>query len=434
MNTHDSASSSEYSERNERVRPKLFTFYPPKTSPFVVGLAQRRIRQNIRRKLQVSKVEISDEDLDFLRELKGKRCLLTPSHSGGYEPHIIMYLSKLLDDIYNYVAAIELFEQSLFHRWVMPRLGVYSIIRGAVDRPSFSMTRKLLEEGKRWLVVFPEGQTIWQNSTLVPFQQGVINLAFKAYEKAKKADDDAHLYCIPMAIKYVYLEDMHEEMDESLERLESKLAISDKDDSNCRYARLRRISQAMLVANEKAHHIKPDPDAEMNDRIQNLKSVVAAKIERQLDIAATEQQTLVERIRVLFYAVERVFYEEPTSEYEQQLALERRQVALSLYDDLWRLMQFAAMYDGYVRDSITVDRFMDLLGLLEMEVFKKRRIWGPRRACVKVGQVIDLKDYSQSYAANKHDAVQDVTLTLESSVRGMLDEIGAGCALVDESN
>ncbi|MGI9455802.1 MAG: lysophospholipid acyltransferase family protein [Aeoliella sp.] len=429
MNT---SSSSDY---DARARPKPFTFYPPKTSPLIVGLVKKGLRGAIRRKLRVTQIEISDDDLNKLKKLKGQRCMLTPSHSGGFEPHIVLYLSKLLNDIYHYVAAIELFEQSPINRWLMPRLGVYSIIRGAVDRPSFSMTRNLLANGNRWLVVFPEGQTIWQNSTLVPFQQGVIQLAFKAFEDAKKADEDVHLYCIPVAIKYLYLEDMHEEIDASLERLESALLISGGADRSSRYSRLRGISEAVLIANEKAHHVTPDPESAMNDRIQSLKEFVISKMERQLDVVPTDRQTLLDRLRVLFNAVDRIVYDEPVaSEYEQQLTFEQQQVARTLYEDLWRLLQFVAIYDGYVGESITVERFMDVLCLLEMEVFKKRRIWGPRRAHVRVGEPIDLKNHCSSYAANKRDAVQEVTLTLESSVRGMLDEMGARCTLVRESN
>jgi hypothetical protein len=82
------------SDYDPRSRPKPFTFYPPKTSPFWVAMAKLGIRRAIRRRLRVTEVEISDADLLRLRELKGQRCLVTPSHSGGYEPHIIMYLSK----------------------------------------------------------------------------------------------------------------------------------------------------------------------------------------------------------------------------------------------------------------------------------------------------------------------------------------------------
>ncbi len=74
-------------------------------------------------------------------------------------------------------------------------------------------------------MIFPEGETIWQNSTLLPFQDGVIQLACKGFEDARKTDDEAHLFCIPLAIKYVYTKDMHREIDASLENLKTNLGF-----------------------------------------------------------------------------------------------------------------------------------------------------------------------------------------------------------------
>ena len=159
------------------------------------------------------------------------------------------------------------------------------------------MTRKLLAAGERWLVIFPEGQTIWQNSTVIPFQQGVIQLAFKAYEDATETNKDAHLYCIPIAIKYVYLKDMHEEIDASLARLESKLPIPEESQPLSRYARLRRIGEAVLVANERAQKITPNSQSDLNDRIQSLKVNVISRLEQQLGVTSSERQTLLARMQ-----------------------------------------------------------------------------------------------------------------------------------------
>lgn len=411
---------------NGRARPRPFTFYPPKDNRVVTALVKMRLWRDICRKLKVTRIDVSEAGLERLRRLKGKRCLVTPSHSGGFEPHIVMHLSKLLQDDFNYVAAMELFAQSRVHRWVLQRLGVYSIIRGALDRPSFSMTRQLLAEGKRWLVVFPEGETIWQNSIVIPFQPGVIQLAFKAYEDAAKAEPEPSLFCIPVAIKYVYLDDMHGEIDASLDRLESGLAVSAGARPLSRYDRLRGVAEAVLAANEKAHSVKPDQGSRMNDRIQNLKEGVISQMERQLDVTPTAGQPLLDRIRALFYAVDRIVQEEPAaSEYEQQLAVERQHAAHDLYHDLWRALRFVAIYDGYVSESMTVERFMDVLCLLEFEVFKRRRMWGPRKARVEIGEPIDLRDHYASYSADKRGAVQRVTLALENLVRTMLDALGA---------
>jgi 1-acyl-sn-glycerol-3-phosphate acyltransferase len=345
-----------------------------------------------------------------------------------------MYLSKLLRDDYNYLAAMEAFEQSPVIGWLMQRVGAYSIIRGTVDRPSFQMTKRLLVAGKRWLVIFPEGQTVWQNSTVIPFQQGVIQLAFKAYEEAAKKEEDASLFCVPIAIKYVYLQDMHDEIDASLTRLESKLFASKNPDSRPRYERLRRVAEAMLVANEKKHCVAPDESSSMNDRIQNLKEHVVSGMEQRLDVTPPEGRVLLDRIRTLFNTVDRITREEPdASDYERQLALERQRALRNLYDDLWRALQFVAIYDGYVSESMTVERFMDVLCLLEMEVLKERRIWGPRKARVKFGDPVDLKDRFSSYKTNRRGAVEQITLALESSVRQMLDALGADCEMVRQT-
>ena len=419
------------SKSDARARPKPFTFYPPKNNRLLIGLVKLAIRPLIRSKLRVTQIDVGNSDLDQLRGLKGERCLLMPSHSGGFEPHVIMYLAKLLGDQYNYVAAMELFEQSPINRWLMPRLGVYSVIRGAVDRPSFSMTRQLLASGRRWLVIFPEGQTIWQNSTVIPFQEGVTQLAFKALEDAREGNSAAQLYCIPIAIKYKYLDDMHAEIDASLDRLEQNLSISSTSASSSRYERLRLIGEAVLSANEKAQQLTPAADSDLNTRIQQLKEHVVARLEQQLGVQPSSKQTLLDRIRVLFNTVDRIVYDEAAgSDYEQQLAAERQENAKRLYDDLWRLLQFVAIHDGYVNASMTFERFLDVLGLLEMEVFGRRRVWGPRKAAVAVGPAIDLAEYTSAYQASRRDAIRDATLTLEESVREMLEELGSDCRFV----
>ncbi len=421
-------------ESDPRARPKPLTFRPPKRNRLVIALMKMRLRRTIRRKLKVTEIDIGQDDLEKLRELKGKRCLLTPTHSGGFEPHIIMYLSKLLGDDYNYMAAMEAFEQSPVTGWIMQRLGAYSIIRGTADRPSFQMTRQLLASGRRWLVIFPEGQTVWQNSTVIPFQQGVVQLAFKSYEDAAKGEEDPHLFCIPIAIKYIYLVDMHDEIDASLARLESKLFASEGLEQLPRYERLRRVGEAVLAANEQMHDVTPDAASSMDDRIQKMKECIVSRLEQQLEVTPPKGRVLLDRIRILFNTIDRIVHSESeTSDYERQLALERQQAVRNLYDDLWRVLQFVAIYDGYVRESMTVDRLLDVLCLLEMEVFRERRMWGPRKARVKVGDPIDLKNRYASYATDRRGAVQDVTLALESSVRQMLDALGADCETVRQN-
>ena len=68
-----------------------------------------------------------------------------------------------------------------------------------------------------------------------------------------------------------------------------------------------------------------------------------------------------------------------------------------------------------------------------MEVFRQRRMWGPRKARVKVGEPIDLQDHAASYASDKRETIRAVTLALESSVGQMLEDLGSECQFVDDS-
>lgn len=416
------------------ARPRPHTFYPPKNNRFVIGVVQRLLPADMRRKLKVTEVAMQSGALDRLQQLKGERCLLTPSHSGGYEPHIMLYLSKLLGEDFNFLAALELFEQSPLQRWLLQRLGVYSILRGAVDRPSFEMTRKLLAGGQRPLVIFPEGETIWQGSTVMPFQQGVFQLAFKAFEDAQKIDAEASLLCVPIAIRYVYLADMSDQIEATLARLEAQLSIPAGAKGDSCYLRMRRAAEAVLAANERFHNVKPAEGLKMDERIQFLKLNVIERMERDLAISPRDGEPILNRIRSLFNEVDRIVFDKPpASEYEQHLAAQRQQAARNQYHDLWRLLRFVAIYDGYVGESMTVERYMDVLGLMDAEVFGRRHAWGPRQARVDVGEPIDLRDRYTAYIANKRGEIADVTLAMESVVGQMLSALEADGKILDVS-
>jgi hypothetical protein len=111
------------SESDARNRPKPHEFFPSRINPLVTWICKRTAFFNIRRKLKVTEVDISDEDMAVLRRLRKSRCLLMPSHSGGFEPYLVVYLSKLLRTDFHYLAAIEAFQRNRVIGWIMQRNG-----------------------------------------------------------------------------------------------------------------------------------------------------------------------------------------------------------------------------------------------------------------------------------------------------------------------
>lgn len=409
------------------------TFRPPKNNRFLIGLAKRALLPLMLHLVErIRAVEVDEKDLIRLRGLKGNRVILTPSHSGGREPHILFHLSKVLAEEFNYLTAKEAFERPPPIGWLIQRCGAYSIVRGAPDINSFRMTRRLLVEGKRWLVIFPEGEACGQSDTVMPFQQGVAQFAFWAYEDLAKRGNVPPLYLVPIAIKYIYLRDMQGEIDSSLRRLERRVLSSPSAQPLIVYHRLRRIGEAVVSANERRHNVRPGEDASLNERIQYMKELIVSRMAAALDVSLRADQPLLDRIRELFNTIDRIVYSEPGGpEYERQLHQLRQREVQRLYDDLERVLRFVALYDGYVRETLTVERFLDVLGLLEFEVFGRRRAWGPKKALLKVGEPLNLIHYVQRYGTDKRGTLQEVTTSLESAVRQMLSELSSSTEAIE---
>jgi 1-acyl-sn-glycerol-3-phosphate acyltransferase len=403
-------------------RSRPFVFRPPNNTRFLIWLAkQLALPIMLRLVPKIAEVELNEQDLRRLGELKGERVILAPNHSGGREPYILFHLSKMLGGEFNYLTAKEVFDHSFPLGWLLQRLGAYSIIRGTPDRSSFRMTRQLIVEGKRWLVMFPEGVACGQNDTVIPFQQGIAQLAFWGYEDLVKQGELPPLYCLPIAIKYVYLRDMHEEIDRSLRRLERKLFSPSNPKPLTLFDRLRRVGEAVLSANEKANNVRPPREATLNERIQRMKELIVSRVAGTLGVSPHPDRSLLDRIRELFNAIDQIVYSEPEgTEYDRQLHSHRQQKVRELYNDLSKVLNFIALYDGYVRETLTSERFLDVLGLLELEVFGRGKIWGPRKAVLRVGNPVNLANYFQRYQADKRGTLDEITRLLESSVREML--------------
>ena len=406
-------------------RLKPFVFYPPKNNRFLIRLVKQVVLPiMLRRVPRIVEVEVKKEDLRRLRELKNHRVILTPNHSGGKEPYILFYLSKMLGEELNYLTAKEVFERSFPIGWLIQRLGAYSIVRGTADKNSFRVTRQLLAEGKRWLVIFPEAVACGQNDTVMPFHQGTAQFAFWAYEDLTKQGKLPPLYFVPIAIKYVYLRDMHREIDGSLRRLERELFSASSLQPSNLYHRLRSVGEAVLSANEKEHNVRPRKEASLDERIQHMKEVIVSRVASALGISPPADRPLLDRIRELFNAIDQIVYSEPEGpDYEKKLHQIHQQEVRGLFDDLSRVLRFVALYDGYVRETLTTERFLDVLALLEDEVFGRRRNWGPKKALVKMGEPLNLIQYYQRYKNDKRGTLQEVTAALESSVRQMMNEL-----------
>lgn len=277
------------------------SFYPPRLDRFLVRLAQF-IAPCVTRWFFQFELVVSPECKEKIRSLKNQRLLILPNHPTFQDPIVMFELSAKLGQTFYYLAAYELFNGS--GSGIFQRLGVYSIRRGLVDRPSIAQTLELLTQPGCRLVVFPEGGCSFQNDTVMPFRVGAVQIAFQAMSKTlKRGEPLPDLYVLPVSIKYRYTQDMSKAINQTLNRLEQALNLKVVAGSNP-YQRLRAIAERVLVKVEQDYglHTPETNQQHWDQRISVLRTHILKNCEQQLGIASNPNELARERTYRIEYS------------------------------------------------------------------------------------------------------------------------------------
>ncbi|MDJ0742439.1 MAG: 1-acyl-sn-glycerol-3-phosphate acyltransferase [Xenococcaceae cyanobacterium MO_167.B27] len=408
-------------------------FYPPRLNPLFVRLVQIIALYGARWFYKFELV-VSSESVEKIKSLQGKSLLLTPNHPTFQDPIVMFVLSAKLREKFYYLAAYELFQGLL--KWLLPRLGVYSLRRGLGDRLSIKETLALLGNPECRLVIFPEGGCSFQNDTVMPFRPGAVQLAFQSLnKKVKQGEPLPDLYVVPITIKYKYTQSMDLVIANSLKKLEQALNIIAQNNSNP-YERLRLIGEKILVKIEQDYGL-PSSEIESNsreERVRRLRIKIIENCEQQLGITTNPNEMVRERTykleNMLKTQLESLESNEVNS--ESNLLTSKSEINRELMEkSIKRLLNFDAIYEGYIAENPTPERFIDTLTRLEREVFEidQPKPKGFRQAIVKIGTPVNLKDFFADYQREReckertsdNKTVSEVMLKIQQEVQNNLD-------------
>jgi hypothetical protein len=397
-------------------------FRPPLPRPWVIRLAYLLVPLAGRLWRRLVAVAVPEEDLARLRALRDQRFLLCANHPTLADPMVIWELSRRLGVPFYYMAARNVFRGVL--GWVLQRGGAYSVQRGAPDREAMRMTRRLLAQEDRKVVVFPEGVTYEHNDLLLPFHTGVIQVGFWVLEDLEKLGKELRLLLVPVAIKYVYMGDARPVIRQRLAALERALGLQPAPGEGF-YPRLRTAGEQVLARMEQEFGLSPAPDTPVAERIAGVKEHVLQRVARPLEVRFPSGATPGERLHLLDNALAAYVkeYADSTVEHEWRLHQQRQEGAGPLERDLRRLHNFLAVTDGYVAARTTVERFLDVLGHLEVEVLGRHGCRLPSRAEVRIGEPLELADFFADYQQNKRAAVTAATKALERRMQELLQPL-----------
>ena len=376
-------------------------FFPPKQQPLLIRLVQS-VSYVVLQRLYRCGLVVSDDDVAKLRAIDAARVVYVCNHPTMEDGMVLFGLTAYVGQLWHYIVARESFRglQGKFLQW----MGCYSIRRGLGDRASIAQTLSLLKTPQARVVIFPEGGCSYQNDTVMPFRSGAIQMPLQVMAQLAKKDPDADLYVVPISLKYRYTQPMTPVIEQTLQGLEEALGITPAKAENF-YQRLLAIAAKVITRIETEFGLTSAPDLDWNQRITRLRQHVIAQCEQQLDLQANGApiRERVYRIQALLEA------DEPKTVAEDD----------ALYWTTVRLLNFDAIYDGYVAADPTPERFLDTLMRLEREVYQVEHIQpkAHRQAIFRVGKPINLKQYVADFRQDKAGTVDQLTEQLRKIVQ-----------------
>lgn len=396
-------------------------FYPPKLNSALVKLLQAIAPWLVRLVHQIELV-ITTEPKVQLSTLRNTSYLLLCNHPTFNDPVVMFLFSGVVQRPFYYLAAHERF--SGLTGWLFQRIGAYSIRRGQADRDSVAQTLKLLMQPDCKLVIFPEGGCSFQNDTVMPFRPGAVQMALQALSKQAKQGKVRDFYVVPISLKYRYMGNVTPLVEQSLGRLEQALGVAGDGDF---YDRLRTVAAAVLRRFEQEYGLTAANETDWNQRITALKAQILQRCEQRLRLTPAAGEPNRERVYRIQHVLKTRYSADDGSNSLLTDGIDEWEV---MRKSIARMLNFDAIYDGYVAERPTPERFLDTLTRLEREVFNidQPPSKGHQQAFLRVGQPVNLCDYLTAYGQDRTKTVTALTQQLQQTVQKNLDILSEATA------
>jgi 1-acyl-sn-glycerol-3-phosphate acyltransferase len=398
-------------------------FRPPLPNKLLQALIKMALPFFFKNALKGYSVEVDEESLQRLRAIAGERCLLLPNHPSQWDPWAMAALSKRLNENFYYVAAREVFDwMHGIQGWIMQHFGAYSVVRGASDKESFKTTKEILSQNKGRLVIFVEGEISNQNDSLLPLEPGVVQLAFLALQDAykhvgKDLEKLPSLYVCPIAIKYLYNpKGLNETIEQAVSDLEKATGLTKEDKSL--YQRVRSVGLMVLKETSRQFGYPLSEEHSLDEQIQGVEDFMLTKMEQVVNLPYDPSLRYLDRVRRIRNSIDRVMKEVPEEQtlYEERLHEHQKAVLKNFYWDLERIVNFIAIYDGYIHPDMIPERYVEVIRRLEKEVFGSYHLVHPRTAVIKALEPVNLKSHFEAFLHDKKKVSEELIQDIEHNM------------------
>ena len=355
-----------------------YEFVPPYKGKWWPRILQTLFPWWLRRSYGIEKMDF--EGLEHLRASidAGHGILLAANHCRPADPTVIAELCHQVGVSGHTMASWHLFKQGWLQRFILRRVGAFSVYREGLDRQALQAGIEILTAAQHPLIIFPEGVITRTNDRLLALMEGVSFVARSAAKKRAQAEPPGEVVIHPVSIRYRFHGDIDEAMHETLDSIEKRLSWRPKRDPD-RVARIYRVGEALLWLKEIEYFGSPQ-SGEIPERLQRLINRILDPIEKEW-LEGKQEPTIVGRVKQLRTAILRDMISGDLPDEERK----RRWDQLA---DMYIAQQLGHYPPDYVRSNPTTERLLETVEKFEEDLTDEARIHRPMSATVSVGPAI----------------------------------------------
>lgn len=355
--------------------------------------------------------------IERLREslAAGHAILITPNHPRTADPLAMGWLAIETPCHFHVMASWHLFHKSAVYSWAIQAMGGFSVNREGVDRQAINLAIELLAEGKRPLIIFPEGATSRTADHLQAMLDGVAFIARAAAKKRLKRSPSGKVVVHPVAVKYFFGGDIRQAADDVLTDIEQRLTWRPQRELLL-LDRIFKVGSALLSLKEIEYFGQPQTGA-FAERLARLIDRLLGPIEQQW-LGAVQSGAVIPRVRNLRA---RILPEMVAGELSVgQRASRWRQLA-----DIYLAQQLASYPPTYLTHP-SIDRILEIIEKYEEDSTDKARLHGHLKVVLEVGEAISVSPERQRGAS-----VDPLMIEIQQSLQSMVDRLAAESVVLE---
>jgi 1-acyl-sn-glycerol-3-phosphate acyltransferase len=354
-------------------------------------------------------IEHEVRHVERLREsiAAGHGILITPNHSRNADPLVMGWLVRETPCFVYAMASWHLFNQNRFMSWAIPKMGGFSVNREGIDRLALNTAIDALAEGKRPLVIFPEGAVTRTNDRLHALLDGVAFMARTAAKRRAKESAEKKVVVHPVAIKYLFGGDIQKAAGGVLSDIEQRLTWRAKDDRPL-LERITAVGNGLLTLKELQYFGEPQ-QGKLGKRMDALIDHLLEPLEEEW-FGGVKTGSVVPRVKAIRMKIMPKMQKGELNEVERG----RRWRQL---EELYLAQQISCYPPDYL-DLPTVDRVLETVERFEEDVTDKVRVHGQLKVVIDVGEAIEVT--TERDKSVESDPLMDA---IRTQLQGALDRL-----------